>query len=125
MKSLKSKTVVISLIFPVMLALIGLATFAGAQTSAIPGVTQVGPTTVGGVVDIIRNIVKWVYIIFFVLAVLFILFAAFNYLTAAGDEAKVKTAHNQMIYAIVAIAVALLAVGFEAIIRNFLANPAA
>lgn len=95
------------------------------QTGDIPGVQRVGPTTVGGLVDILRNIVRWVYIIFFVLAVLFILLAAFNYLTAGGEAEKITKAKNQLIYAVVAIVVALLAVGFETIIRNFLASPGA
>ncbi len=86
----------------------------------IPGITQTGPTTVSGVVDILRNIVKWTYIIFFVVAVMFILFAAYTYLMAQGDPEKVNTARNQIIYAAVAIIVALLAVGFDTAIATFL-----
>jgi hypothetical protein len=125
MKSLKSKAVVLSLVIPVILTLVGLTSIVGAQTANIPGVSQVGPSTVGGVVDIIRQVVRWIYIIFFIVAVLFILFAAFTYLTAGGEAEKVNTAKNQLIYAVVAIAVALLAVGFEAIVRNFLSSPSA
>ena len=93
------------------------------QVANIPGIQQTGPTTVGGLVDVIRGVVRWIYIIFFVVAVMFILFAAFNYLTAGGDSEKVTAAKNQLIYAAIAIAVALLAVGFETIIRNFLTSP--
>ncbi len=111
------------MLFPAILMLSGLVNVAAGQTATIPGVSNVGPTTVGGVVDILRNVVRWIYIIFFILAVMFILFAAFNYLTAGGEAEKVNTAKNQLIYAIVAIVVALLAVGFETIIRNFISNP--
>lgn len=90
------------------------------QVAQIPGITQTGPTTVGGLVDIIRDVVRWVYIIFFILAVMFIIFAAFSYLTAGGDPEQVSKAKSRIIYAAVAIAVALLAVGFEVIIKNFL-----
>jgi len=90
------------------------------QIAQIPGVQPVGPSNVSGLVEIIRHIVRWVYIIFFILAVLFILFAAFTYLTAGGDSEKVGKAKNQIIYAAVAIAIALLSVGFEVIVRNFL-----
>jgi len=93
------------------------------QNPNIPGVTPVGPSTVGGMVDVIRGIVRWVYIIFFILAVLFILFAAFTYLMAGGEPEAVNKAKTQLIYAAVAIAVALLAVGFQAIITNFLTAP--
>ncbi len=110
---------------PVITLLLVSANVAVGQVGDIPGVSQVGPTTVGGLVDVLRNVVRWVYIIFFVIAVMFILFAAFNYLTAGGEAEKVTKAKNQLIYAVVAIVVALLAVGFETIIRNFLAAPSA
>ena len=96
-----------------------------AQISGIPGVEPVGPQTVGGLVDLVRQIVRWAYIIFFIIAVLMIILAAFSYLTAGGDAEKVNTAKNRLIYAAVAIAVAFLAVSFETIIKNFLSAPSA
>ena len=93
------------------------------QTIANVPITSVGPKTVGGLLDLTRAVVKWVYILFFILAVLFILWAAFTYLMAAGDEDKVKKAKDRLIYAIVAIVVAFLAVGFETIIGTFLTAP--
>ena len=89
------------------------------------GITRTGPGTVGGIVGLLGQIVRWVYIIFFIIAVLMIILAAFSYLTAGGDEEKVKAAKNRIIYAAVAIMVALLAVGFESIIRTFLVAPGA
>ena len=88
------------------------------------GITRTGPTTVSGLVSVLGKIVQWTYIIFFIVAVLMIILAAFSYLTAGGDEEKVKTAKNRIIYAAVAIIVALLAVGFESIIRTFLSTGA-
>lgn len=81
--------------------------------------------SVSSLVDILRGVVRWIYIIFFIIAVLFIIFAAFTYLTAGGDPEKTTNAKNQLIYAAVAIAVALLAVGFQSIVSNFLAAPGA
>ena len=45
--------------------------------------------TAGGVKGVIQAIVKWVYIIFFIIAVLFIIFAAFTYLTAQDRKSVV------------------------------------
>ena len=84
------------------------------------GVNESPIETAGGLLNVIGNIVRWVYILFFIIAVLFILFAAFNYLTAHDQPDKLKSAHNQIIYAAIAIAIALLAVGVTAIIYNFL-----
>ena len=58
------------------------------QVANIPGVERIGPSTVGGIVDIIRQVVRWVYIIFFIIAVFFIIWAAFTYLTAGGDPGE-------------------------------------
>ena len=88
-------------------------------------IQRVGPGTVGGLVDLLRAIVRWTYIVFFILGIFFILIAAFTYLFARGDEAKVKTARNMLLYAAVAFIVAFLAVGFETIIGTFLTNPSA
>jgi len=119
------KIAALAMTVPTISLLLIPANVAIGQVGDIPGVSRVGPTTVGGLVDILRNVVRWVYIIFFVIAVMFILFAAFNYLTAGGEAEKITKAKNQLIYAVVAIVVALLAVGFETIIRNFLASPGA
>ena len=106
------------------MGIIGLSLLITASAGAvnIPGITPTGPTTVSGTVDVIKNIVRWVYIIFFIVAVLFILMAAFTYLTAGGDAEKVKTAHNQIIYAAVAIVVALIAVSVDTIVSTFLST---
>ena len=52
-----------------------------------PGVDRIGPSTVGGVVDIIRQVGRWVYIIFFIIAVLLSYFRAFI-LLRAGETRK-------------------------------------
>ncbi len=73
-----------------------------------------------GLLGILGNVVGIVYKVFFIIAVLFILIAAFNYLTAGGNEEKIKTAHKQITWAAVAIVVALLSVSFSIIIQNFI-----
>jgi len=91
----------------------------------IPGISPVGPQTVGGVFGLVKQVIRWIYILFFIVAVFFILMAAFAYLTSAGDEAKVAEVKTRLIYAVIAIAVALLAVGVQQIVQNFLTSPAA
>jgi len=120
MNSLKTKIIAVALGVSVFGLMAGIAM--AQPTNPVPGVTVVGPTTVTGLVVVVQAIVKWVYIIFFTLAVLFILFAAFTYLTAGGEAEAVSKAKTQLIYAAVAIAVALLAVGFQTIISTFLTS---
>lgn len=97
----------------------------GQGTIANLPITRVGPGTAGGLLDLLRAIVRYVYIGFFILAVLFILYAAFLYLTAAGSDEAIGKAKKVLIYAVVAIIIAFLAVGFETIIGTFLTNPSA
>lgn len=110
----------------IAISILNIAGIAFAQgTIANVPITRVGPGTVGGLADLLRAIVRWVYIGFFILAVFFILYAAFLYLTAAGNDEAIGRAKKVLIYAVVAIVIAFLAVGFETIIGTFLTNPSA
>lgn len=71
---------------------------------------------------ILAKIVRYGYTIFFITAVLFILMAAFNFLTAKGDPAKITSARSQILWAIVAIIIAMLSVGAASIISNFIST---
>lgn len=82
-------------------------------------------TTVQSVDDIfvlvnsIFNILFWALI---VLAGIFIIMAAFSYLTAGGDPEKVKTANQKVIYAAVAVVVAVLARAIPTVVCSFLST---
>ena len=116
----KVKSIIVSVGLISVLAVTNLA-FAQPQVN-IPGTTDTGINTANSVVDPVKRIIGWVYTVFFILAVLFILMAAFTYLTAAGDEAKLAKAKNQIIYAAVAVVVALLAIGFSSIVGSFIST---
>lgn len=63
-------------------------------------------------------VAAWMFTFLIILAVIFVLIAAFKYLTAAGDPEKVKSAGSTLIYAAVAIVVALFARGLPLIIGS-------
>lgn len=65
-------------------------------------------------------VVNWVIVIFWIITVLFLIWAAVIYLTAGGEEEKLKEAKNRVIYAVIAAAIALLANGISAIVYNLL-----
>lgn len=60
------------------------------------------------IMDIVRNFMKWLLIIVGLLGVIAFAIAGVLYLTAAGDEDRVKSAKRAMIMAIVGIIVAML-----------------
>ena len=72
------------------------------------------------VVSILDTIAGFMFIIFIALAVVFLLYAAFLYLTAAGNGDKVKTARNVIIYSVVALVVAIIAGGIPAVVCTIL-----
>ena len=120
----------------ILITIIGFSIFlpflAGAITpGTIPDAGELGIETESpitepeGFLDVAAGVVKWVYTIFFAVAVMYVLFAAYNYLSGPGEPEKIKKAHSQLIYAAIAIAVALLSVGFVAIIEQFLIAPGA
>lgn len=79
----------------------------------------------GGVTNAVTVIVNWMIGLFWILAVAFVIWAAFSYLTAGGDEDKIKTAKQRLIFAIVAAAIALLATGIRVIVTNLLTGTGA
>ena len=103
------------------LPLLGFAITPGAVPGAtdfeIEGVTVESPDKL---LDILGEAVRYVYYAFFVVAVLFIILAAYGYLTKSGEPEEIKKIHQKLLYAVIAIVVALLAVGAEAIIGEFL-----
>jgi hypothetical protein len=75
---------------------------------------------IDNIYTILARIVSYAYTIFFIIAVLFILIAAFNFLTAKGDSSKVQSARDQIKWAVVAIIIALISVGAAQIIKSFI-----
>jgi threonine/homoserine/homoserine lactone efflux protein len=65
-------------------------------------------------------VIRIIFTLLMIAAIAFILYAAFKYLTAMGDAAKVQEAHRALLWAAVAIAVALIATGVRSIVNSVL-----
>ncbi len=125
-KNLLAASVFYLIVFPPLIAAavdIKPGTVPTAGEMGFPGESPV--KDVPGLVGVVEGVVKYTYIIFFIIAVLFIIFAAYKYLTGANEPENVKSAHQMLIYAAIAIAIALLAISASTIIGNFLGNPPA
>ncbi len=68
------------------------------------------------------NITDTVVSIFFIVAVLGMIAAAFMFLTAGGDSEKTKKAKSMLVSAIIAITIGVLAYSVKPTIKNFLKN---
>lgn len=87
---------------------------AGAQSAPPAPITSLS----GFQAFICNVIVGWLFTFLIILSIVFVLLAAFKYLTASGDPEKVKAASHQLIYAAVAIIVAIFARGVPLIIAS-------
>ena len=76
----------------------------------------------GKIVGILNTVAGWLFTILFALAVVMIVYAAFLYLTAAGSPDRLTSAKKTLIYAIVAIVVALVAGGIPLLIESILTD---
>ena len=91
------------------IALVGLTVLpllVGAQEIEKP-VPVVG-NPIQQIFGILDRLTNWLLTALLVLAGIFVVWAAYNYLTASGDPEKVKKASNIIIYAAVAIGIGLL-----------------
>lgn len=65
---------------------------------------------------IICTIFRWLFGILVLVAIIFILLAAFKYVTAGGDAEKVKEANRQILFAAIAVVIAFVARSVPAIV---------
>jgi len=72
--------------------------------------------------NLLNSVADWLFTIFMIVAVIAIIYSAFLYLTAAGDETKVTKARKALTYAIIAIVIALLAGSIPILLENILRN---
>jgi len=90
-----------------------------AQTVTNP-ITNPPITDVGGIIAKLSSVASLFFTIIISLSILLLLYAAFLYLDARGDETKVGEAKNVVIYSVWGIGIAILAAGIPRIIASFL-----
>ncbi len=88
-----------------------------AQVTSPPGAVV---TSIGDVMRIVETAVNWAFSLILILAVLFIFYSAWLYMTAGGDPETVTKAKKNLLYAVIGIVIALLARSIIALVRNFL-----
>ncbi len=115
MKSILKKSVFVFGLSMMLLAPLAMAQF------DVPSDSLPAPRfqTYGGAISLIEKAANWLLYVVIALAVIFIIYAGFLYLTSGGDEKKTETAKKYIIYAIIGIAIALLARGIVLLVRNF------
>lgn len=98
----------------------GLLLMAPMLVGAQGGVSSVSPNANFNIATFVNAVLNWAFGLLIVIAVLFVIYAAFLYLTAAGDEEKTKKAKSYIVYAVIALVVGALARAVVAIVTTFL-----
>jgi len=98
------------IIFSLLIVAIGLAQ---AQGPDIPEINV-------DIWEILDRALNWFFGIAIVIAAIMLVYAGFNYVTATGNEEKIKTATKTLIFALIGVAIALLAKGLPLLIQEFL-----
>jgi hypothetical protein len=114
MYKLKSFIITALLTTPV----VGLAQQGGSGISTVQPLPDPACRDFGCLIGILNTILDWMFTVILILSMIYILIAAYKYLTAAGDEEQVKSAHKTVVYAAIGIAVALLTSAVRFIIGN-------
>lgn len=91
----------------------------------VSGDTQAPQVQISSVADILKifcNAAFWLFTFVVVIAVLAILYAAFRYITAGGEDKNVEEGRKILTYAVIGIVVALLAFTVIDVVYSFLAT---
>lgn len=108
---------IVALVFPALAFAQILPQPAPPVQSAVP---QGQIVSLQGVLQMLCTVFAWAFYFLIALAVIMVIVAAFKYLTAAGDPEKVKGAGQTLLYAAIAIGVALLARAVPLVVGSFL-----
>jgi len=77
-----------------------------------------GPQTGAALLHLVETVTDWVFAGFLVLATIFIIAAAFQFVTKGGEPAQVSQARMKLLWAVVAIAIAAAAKGVPVVVRH-------
>jgi len=122
MKKISNIAVIISILILSVVPMVGLINSADAEiiSTGVGIYNTPAARDANEWLDVIRNVITWVYAIFIIVAIIFVLIAAFQYLTSSGSQDKVKKATNMLMYAAIAIVVAVLAFSITRIIGTII-----
>jgi phosphoglycerol transferase MdoB-like AlkP superfamily enzyme len=70
--------------------------------------------------DALETLTNYLFTILLIVAVIFLIIAAFTFITASGDPDKVGKARNFVLYALIGVAVAVAARGLVALVQTIM-----
>ncbi|OGZ97115.1 MAG: hypothetical protein A3I44_05490 [Candidatus Sungbacteria bacterium RIFCSPLOWO2_02_FULL_51_17] len=83
------------------------------------GLTIENPLTYNTFREVIDSVIGYLMSIVVPIGIIMILYAAFLYMTAGGNEQKVNTAHQTFLWGLIGIAIVLIGKGIVLIVCDF------
>ena len=109
-------------LFVFFLAGVGMSSIALAQEGLPTGFSP-PPTNITSGADLVTTIqalTNWFFVVFLLLAVIFVILAAFQFLSGGGDPQAVAQARQKLIWAAVAVVVATMARAIPTVVNNII-----
>ena len=69
-------------------------------------------------VELIKQLINWLFVGFLLTAVVLMIIAAFQFLTGGGDPSSLASAKGKLIWAVVAVIIAVLARAIPLVVEN-------
>jgi phosphoglycerol transferase MdoB-like AlkP superfamily enzyme len=85
---------------------------------AVNVLAQESPPADLDVMEVLEQIVDWLFTILLVIAAISIIIAAYYFVTAAGNPETVSKARNFVLYALIGVAVAVASRGLVSLVRT-------
>ena len=79
-----------------------------------------GPQSGSAVLETIDAITDWIFAILMVIAVIYLIMGAYQFVTGGGEPEKVNEARKKLLYAIIGIVLALAANGVDNVLGNII-----
>ena len=117
----------ISVVMLAVILTLGVGAFAMAQSPTVePIPSDVAPPTAGvpekgtELLTKITIMGNWTFAVLLTISIIFIVIAAFQFVTGQGNAEKMTEARQKLIYAALGIGIALLATGIDDVLRSIL-----
>jgi len=72
------------------------------------------------IIDALESLVDWLFTILLIVAAIFLVIAAFTFITASGDPEKIGKARNFVLYALIGVAVAVASRGLISLVKQIM-----
>ena len=69
-------------------------------------------------VDTVEGVIQWIFVAFLLAAIVFVILAAFQFLSGGGDPQQIVQARQKLIWAAVAVIVATLSRAIPTVVNN-------